>query len=419
MKDFREEALGSPPLYIHGEPVGSRRRFRVARRLRSLAVASLLLVGLAGVLNNSRTVIDIATGPIVAQWAEEEFQQGLQQCYAAGRHRTNDPSSSFSTERSTNPRWEPRAGQSKVVVLRNATLFDGDSILPNVVDIVFEKGLIRSVAPTGKSSFISSLSEGDGIEAIELHGKFVTPGLVDMHSHHLESSFPALKATGDINEAPGLGPITPFVRAIDGFKPYDPAIKIIASGGVTSSLNLPGSANIVGGEAYLVKNLPTPGPDAEPLVEDLLFDYGLGPTEQRRRYLKLACGENPKGKYSHTRLGLAWLLREHLDKARELNNRQEAWCRDALDIAQSSRVFGNGERLSRFLSTSGTRPGDFELETTVALLRGELNVNVHCYEPEDFESILSVLHEFNVHVNAFHHALEAWQVPEFLKRAEP
>lgn len=136
----------------------------------------------------------------------------------------------------------------------------------------------------------------------------MTPGLVDMHSHHLESSFPKLRTTGDINEAPGLRPITPFVRAIDGFKPYDPAIKIIASGGVTSSLNLPGSANIVGGEAYLVKNLPTPGPDAEPIVEDLLFDYGLAPTEPRRRYLKLVCGGNPKEKYSHTRLGLAWLL---------------------------------------------------------------------------------------------------------------
>lgn len=144
--------------------------------------------------------------------------------------------------RSTNPRWEPKAGQSKPIVLRNATLFDGDLIIPDAIDIVFDEGLIRSVSPSGESSFIASLSKKDSVEGLDLHGKFVTPGLVDMHSHHVKSSFPKLGATGDINEAPGLGPTTPFIRAIDGFKPYDPAIKIIASGGVTSSLNLPGSA---------------------------------------------------------------------------------------------------------------------------------------------------------------------------------
>ena len=294
-------------------------------------------------------------------------------------------------------------------MLRNATLFDGDSILVDTVDILFEKGLILSVSASKEHNY-AYLS--DEAEVVHLHGKFVTPGLVDIHSHHLESSFPGLTATNDINEG-GLGPITPFVRAIDGFKPYDPAIKVIASGGVTSSLNLPGSGNIIGGEAYLVKNFPTSGPDAEPVVEDLLFDRGLAP-ESRQRYLKLACGENPKRKYSHSRLGLAWLLREHLNQAKDLVNRQNAWCRDALDIA-GSRWLGKGERLARFLVAAGTRPEDLELQTTAALIRGEITANVHCYEPEDFESILSVLHEFGVHPRAFHHALEAWQVPEFLQ----
>ncbi|GKT46209.1 uncharacterized protein ColSpa_06390 [Colletotrichum spaethianum] len=219
----------------------------------------------------------------------------------------------------------------------------------------------------------------------------------------------------DVNEKPGLGPITPFVRAIDGFKPYDPAIKIIASGGVTSSLNLPGSGNIVGGQAYLVKNLPLAGENGEPIVEELLLEHGL-PKESRQRYLKMACGENPKHIYGHTRLGNAWLLREHLDRARKLKNKQDAWCRSADDIDAGS--FFKDSRIFRFIADSGELPVDLELEPTVALLRGKFNVNIHCYEPEDFERMLDILHEFEIHPQAFHHALEAWQVPEFLKQQE-
>lgn len=408
MKGLGENVAAPPPYYLFEEPFHLRRRFRTARRLRSLAFASVLLLGFIG-LSNYRAIVETATGTSPIRSTEEErFHQGLELCYAVDAPKSNDVPSADRT----NPRWEPKAGQSKRIVLRNATLFDGDSILAETVDIVFEKGLIRSVSAS-KEQNDAYLS--DEAEVVHLHGKFVTPGLVDIHSHHLESSFPGLTATGDINEG-GLGPITPFVRAIDGFKPYDPAIKIIASGGVTSSLNLPGSGNIIGGEAYLVKNFPTSGPDAEPVVEDLLFDRGLAP-ESRQRYLKLACGENPKRKYGHSRLGLAWLLREHLNKAKDLVDRQNVWCRDALDIA-GSRWPGKGERLARFLTAAGTRPEDFELQTTAALIRGEINANVHCYEPEDFESILSVLHEFGVHPRAFHHALEAWQVPEFLKKSE-
>jgi len=76
-----------------------------------------------------------------------------------------------------------------------------------------------------------------------------------MHSHHLVVTWPMLDASQDGNEVhPNFGPLTPFVRAKDGIKTDDPATGIIASGGVTSSLILPGSANIMGGEGIMVKN---------------------------------------------------------------------------------------------------------------------------------------------------------------------
>ncbi|KAE8342685.1 hypothetical protein BDV24DRAFT_150282 [Aspergillus arachidicola] len=314
------------------------------------------------------------------------------------------------SESRVNHRWNPVSGQKGDIVIQNATLFDGESTRNGTFDIHFSSGLIRSVSPTHLDRPIP-----EGAHIINIHGRFITPGLVDMHSHHLLLPFPQLPATNDVNERPLLGPITSFVRAIDGFKPYDPTIKIIASGGVTSSLVLPGSANIVGGEAYMVKNLPLSGAAGEPVVEELLLEYGL-PENNRQRYLKMACGENPKRVYGNTRLGLTWLLRKPLEEARDLHERQSAWCRAAFDVEETS--FAKAHHVKTFIRNHGKRPESFELETLVALIRDELNVNVHCYEPEDFERMLSVLHEFGVHPQAFHHALEAWQVPELLKNLE-
>ncbi|RAK95545.1 uncharacterized protein BO80DRAFT_393724, partial [Aspergillus ibericus CBS 121593] len=385
------------------QPSSRRPRSRAIRQWQwpicaGICAAALLLVG----TNPRELLLPADASP------RQAFYDGLQQCYDAERQPL--PRGAGNSARQ-NPRWNPVSGQTTPVVIRNATLFDGESTLADSVDIVFEAGVIISILPTGSGDVIPQ-----NANVIDVHGKHVTPGLVDMHSHHLLLPFPQVAATSDVNERPLLGPITPFVRAIDGFTPSDPAIKIIASGGVTSSLVLPGSANIVGGEAYPVKNLPFPGADGEPVIEELLLEHGI-PEPDRQRYLKMACGENPKHTYLHTRLGLAWLLREKLAEAQELQKRQSDWCRAAYDIEDTT--FGQGRRIASFLEQQGQRPNSFELATFVALIRGELNVNVHCYTPEDLERMLAVLHEFDVHPQAFHHALEAWQVPELLNQLEP
>ncbi|KAL4770619.1 hypothetical protein BDW60DRAFT_77507 [Aspergillus nidulans var. acristatus] len=142
----------------------------------------------------------------------------------------------------------------------------GELTVTDPVNIIFDAGVIRSVILTDSGNPIP-----EGAHVINIHGKHITPGFVDLRSHHGLLPFPSVGATSDVNERPLLDPITPFVRAIDGFTPSDPAIKLIASGGVTSSLVLPGSANIVGGQAYPVKNLPLPGANGEPVIEELLL----------------------------------------------------------------------------------------------------------------------------------------------------
>lgn len=387
----------SPPPY---EPIYAQPRvFR--RRARKLATIAAVIFGVTTLLN-----LDLTTDLVLANSQnQQDFSRGVEKCYQSRNNKGNG----LSQQRRENPRWHPANGKKAAVVLRNATLFDGESTSLSNVDILFEKGLITSVIPTSSNKEYS-----EKFEILEIGGNFVTPGLVDMHSHHLLIPYPQLPATRDVNEKT-LGPITPFVRSIDGMKPYDPAIKIIASGGVTSSLILPGSSNIIGGQAYMVKNDPSPGVNAEPVVDELLLDYGV-PEGRRQRYLKMACGENPKDQYDHTRMGLVWLLRQHLEKAKKLKERQDDWCSGALEIESSGIL--KKSKLANHLRNVGARPEELELETTVALLKGELNVNIHCYEPEDLELMLSVLHEFGVHPQSFHHALDAWKVPQLLKKLE-
>src|SRR6202035_238047 len=127
------------------------------------------------------------------------------------------------------------------------------------------KGIIESVETAGKSK-----SFDGSVKVLDLEGRYVTPGLVDLHSHHLAFAWPLLAATDDTNEVnPEMGPVTPQVRILDSIKAYDFATTVIASGGVTTSLILPGSANIMGGEAVLVKNALRSGENSEEVVEEI------------------------------------------------------------------------------------------------------------------------------------------------------
>lgn len=110
-----------------------------------------------------------------------------------------------------------------------------------------------------------------------------------MYSHLGVDSWPELHGTDDTNEE--TSPLTPFVRSIDAFNPSDNAIRIVSSGGVTTSLVLPGSGNLMGGEAYAFKLRPV----STLSNEDMLVQANIDPeTDTKWRWMKMACGENPK-----------------------------------------------------------------------------------------------------------------------------
>jgi len=345
----------------------------------------------------------------LSAYQSKRLNAGLQKCVELSTKPTEYTIPPISSR--VNPRWNPIHGQNKTIVLKNARLFDGETLV-GIKHITIKRGVVLSVNDASSNKKY----EDKDVEEIDLKFRYVTPGLVDMHSHHLVGAWPALKGNADSNEVnDATGPLTPFVRALDSMKVYDLATRMIAAGGVTSSLILPGSANIMGGEGFMVKNVLNSGEHAEQVVEDLLLEHGIQNAE-RRRYMKMACGENPRRVYDHTRMGNSYVFRHHMERAKELVEKQDMWCLSAAAAKES----GDAAVIAALVnpSPSGTKgglPESLELESSAAMLRGKIGVNIHCYEPEDFEDMILHSKEFGFRIQAFHHALSAWKVPEMLK----
>ncbi|QPG77410.1 hypothetical protein FOA43_004824 [Brettanomyces nanus] len=278
-------------------------------------------------------------------------------------------------------------------ILENATIIDGDGMVLQESDIYISKGTIVNIGKHLANSVMTNPL------VVPLNGKFVTPGLIDMHSHFGTRPQPQLFATEDTNEF--TNPITPYVRSIDGIDPNDPDMDSLLASGVTSHLVLTGSKNLISGESYAIKLHKPP----HNLVKELLVQYDLienGAKPVRR--LKMAYGENEKNwklqrgqGYPVSRMGENALLREAFDSARRLKKKQDQWCSD-------SKIRGHEQY-----------PTDINQDLLVSVLRGDINVNVHVYETYDMESLLRTADEYGFHINAFHHALSSWKIPELLK----
>ncbi|RXK42406.1 hypothetical protein M231_00396 [Tremella mesenterica] len=285
---------------------------------------------------------------------------------------------------SPNPkRLNPRAAKHQPFVLRNATVIDGNGNLIGQRDIEVKLGTITKIADAGSIN---------GKRVKDLGGRYLTPGIIekDMHSHLGTRSLPQFHASEDTSEL--SSPVTPHMRAIDGFDPSDEALERVRSGGVTSTLILTGAQNLISGQGYTLKLREMP----DLSVEGMLVQSRDPASIKRQRYLKMACGENPKSKGSpSTRLGEGALLREFWSKARILKNEQDEWCQSP-------------NPLTRY-------PSDLELQPLVDTLRGDVRVNVHCYKTEDIEMILRTAEENQFNITALHHATETWRMVDRLR----
>ncbi|KAI8807575.1 hypothetical protein BJ742DRAFT_812108 [Cladochytrium replicatum] len=375
-----------------------RRRWIVTGLIAGVAATAVVAIAISTILAPPppASLADASTGI-----TREAFDHGLRVCNAfksAGQE-------FIPKVRTRNPRFtvEPESKRPKPVLLRNALLIDGDGTLYENVDIFLSEGLIVDVGP--------NLTPKGYYDVVDVEGRYVTPGLVDQHSHMGVGTWPAFEASEDGNEM--TDPLTPMVRSLDGIHVDDKGIKIINAGGVTTSLVLPGSGNMMGGEAYVLKHLvPTSN-----LAEDMLINYGMNTTEGKQwRWMKMACGENPKryyggylGRTPLTRMGEGWLFRSRFQDAQKFKQAQDDWCYRA---ETAERLYGTAAH-SHFTERL---PEDYLHESLAAVLRHDIKLNIHCYEPEDIELIIRTSHEFNFRIGTFHHALEAWQVAPTLAK---
>ncbi|KAI0598436.1 hypothetical protein F4775DRAFT_555539 [Biscogniauxia sp. FL1348] len=266
-------------------------------------------------------------------------------------------------------------------------------------DVYLEYGLIKKV---GKGIDTSSLPSDYLV--YEAKGRPLTTGIIDMHSHAGLDSLPGLVGNSDVNEM--SSDITPYVRSIDGIQPNDYQIQVIKSGGVTTSLILPGSGNNIGGEAYVIKHAVG---KADGRNETSATDMLAAP-DSSWRYMKMACGENAKRVYGKvgehgpvSRLGESWRFRHAFEQAAKLLTSQDDWC----EAAESIGV----QNMDNYL------PQELKWEALSAALRGQVHVNTHCYTIPDLEAFVDHTNEFKFAVRAFHHAHQTYLVPEILKRA--
>src|ERR1700682_6361093 len=216
---------------------------------------------------------------------------------------------------------------------------------------------------------------------IDATGKWVMPGIIDSHSH--------IALNDDVNEA--TSPITPQMMMKDAFDYQDKAIYRALAGGVTTSLLLHGSANMIGGQSVVIKHKFGDSRGA------LLFPNAP-------RSIKFASGENPKRVYGG---------RDQLPSTRMGNFAVQ---RDALVQAQDyMREWDDyNARVNRGDKDAKSPKHDLKLEALADVLRGKLLVQIHCYRADEMLTEMAMAKEFGYNLRAFHHALEAYKIADQL-----
>ncbi|MEC7240440.1 MAG: amidohydrolase [Myxococcota bacterium] len=283
----------------------------------------------------------------------------------------------------TAPVEAPSQTQTREVLITDATIWTATGVRIEGGWLHFSDGDIVALGDGEPPSI-----EG---EVLSYPGAWVTPGLIDTHSHLGVYPSPWARAHGDGNEA--TSPTTPGVWAEHSFWPQDPGLQLAAAGGITALQVLPGSANLVGGRGVVLQLVPTRGSRA------MRFP---GAPET----VKMACGENPKRVYGDrggpsTRMGNVHGHRSAFFAAAE---KLKEWEDYEKSIAEGEEA----EPPSR----------DLDSETLMGILDGSFLPQVHCYRADDMLSILQLADEFGFSIRSFHHALEAYKIRDILAERE-
>jgi len=261
---------------------------------------------------------------------------------------------------------------SPPVLIEHATVLTGTGTRLDDADVLLRDGRIAAIGP--------HLDAPADALRVDARGKWVTPGLIDIHSHLGVYPSPAVSAHNDGNEA--TAPVTPNVWAEHSVWPQDPGFATALAGGITSLQILPGSANLIGGRGVTLKNVPATTYQAMKFPG---APWGL----------KMACGENPKRVYGQkggpsTRMGNVAGYRAAFAEAAEYMKKRKAGGKNA-----------EGKR-------------DYKNDTLAGAINGDIRVHIHCYRADEMATMLDLAKEFGFKIAAFHHGVEAYKIADRL-----
>jgi imidazolonepropionase-like amidohydrolase len=269
---------------------------------------------------------------------------------------------------------------ARTTLIRNATILTATGPTIENGAVLLRDGKVAAVGA-------NVAAPADAV-VIDASGKWVTPGIIDTHSHMGVYAAPGIAANQDGNEL--TDPVTAQVWAEHSVWPQDPQFALALAGGITSLQVLPGSGNLIGGRGVTLKNVPAR------TVQGMKFPgapYGL----------KMACGENPKRVYGErsrapsTAMGNMAGYRAAWIRAAKYRDDLDRWRKDGSDPAKRPQR-------------------DLQLETLAGVLSGEILVQNHCYRGDEMAQMIDLAREFGYRIASFHHAVEAYKVRDLLAR---
>ena len=302
-------------------------------------------------------------------------QQGGQRAASAGAQ----PASA-----TTAPFTMPVPPAGRLVAITNATIMTASRGTIQRGTILIRDGKIAAVG--------ENIEVPAGAQVIDGTGRYVTPGIIDAHSH---------TAAEAINE--GSQSVTAEVRMTDVLRQDGVSLYRQLAGGVTSANVLHGSANTIGGQNMTIKfryGLP---------AESLLF-------REAPPGIKFALGENVRRtnsnpqpgqqrRYPFTRMGVEETLRDAFTRARAYQAEWRGYRTDSTAWARN-----------RNTRTRGLQPiepaRDLELDALVEILEGRRLVHAHSYRSDEILMLIGVSREFNFNIQTFQHVLEGYRVAD-------
>ena len=285
------------------------------------------------------------------------------------------------------------------LMLRHATILDGAGKRIEDGDVLMHDGKVVAIG--------SHLPNPGGAREIDATGRWVTPGVIDVHSHDGTYVLPLTtidRESGDVAELNDPNVADTWIET--AVNPQDTAFDRALQHGVTTLQILPGSSPIFSGRSVVV----------HPIHANTVAAMKVAGAQQG---FKMACGENPKeeGASSHrgptSRQGeIAYIRRAFLDA----QDYRRDWDRFRGDGHARPDHGGRGAG-GRDAGHGGGPPPrrDLKREALSGILAGDIHINMHCYRADDMATMLSVAREFGIHITAFHHAVEAYKIPDLLR----